>query len=48
MLEKRGEPFTHLELKKLIAAVDEDEDGQLSFREVWKQIIGHFYQIYLL
>ena len=34
MMEKRGEPLTHLELTKLIKEVDEDEDGKLCFREV--------------
>ncbi|XP_033107576.1 EF-hand domain-containing protein D2-like [Anneissia japonica] len=42
MMELRGEPLTHLELKKLIAAVDEDGDGKLCFREfmlMWKKCL---------
>ena len=34
MMEKRGEPLTHLELKKIISVVDEDQDGKINFREV--------------
>ncbi|XP_071944433.1 EF-hand domain-containing protein D2-like [Antedon mediterranea] len=42
MMELRGEPMTHLELKKLIAAVDEDKDDKLCFREfmlMWKKCL---------
>ena len=35
MMEKLGEPQTHLALKEMIKTVDEDNDGQISFREVW-------------
>ena len=34
MMEKLGEPQTHLALKEMIKTVDEDNDGQISFREV--------------
>ena len=34
MMEKLGEPQTHLALKAMIKEVDEDNDGQISFREV--------------
>ncbi len=34
MMEKLGEPQTHLGLKEMIKTVDEDNDGQISFREV--------------
>ena len=34
MMEKLGEPQTHLGLKAMIKEVDEDNDGQISFREV--------------
>ena len=34
MMEKLGEPQTHLSLKAMITEVDEDNDGQISFREV--------------
>ncbi|XP_034862742.1 EF-hand domain-containing protein D1 isoform X2 [Mirounga angustirostris] len=34
MMEKLGAPQTHLGLKNMIKEVDEDFDGQLSFREV--------------
>ena len=34
MMEKLGEPQTHLALKDMIRTVDEDNDGQISFREV--------------
>lgn len=34
MMEKLGEPQTHLGLKAMIKAVDDDNDGQISFREV--------------
>ena len=38
MMEKLGEPQTHLGLKNMIKEVDEDNDGQISFREVsWKE-----------
>ena len=33
MMEKLGAPQTHLGLKKMIAEVDEDQDGKISFRE---------------
>ena len=33
MMEKLGEPQTHLGLKSMIKEVDEDNDGQISFRE---------------
>ncbi|XP_061422340.1 EF-hand domain-containing protein D2-like isoform X2 [Lethenteron reissneri] len=33
MMEKLGAPQTHLGLKEMIAEVDEDFDGRLSFRE---------------
>ena len=38
MMEKLGEPQTHLALKDMIKTVDEDNDGEISFREVstWK------------
>ena len=34
MMEKLGEPQTHLNLKVMIKEVDEDNDGQISIREV--------------
>ena len=34
MMEKLGEPQTHLALKEMIKTVDEDNDGCISFREV--------------
>ena len=34
MMEKLGEPQTHLALKAMIKEVDEDHDNQISFREV--------------
>ena len=34
MMEKLGEPQTHLGLKAMIKEVDEDHDNQISFREV--------------
>ncbi len=39
MMEKLGEPQTHLGLKNMIKEVDEDNDGQISFREVSDVII---------
>ncbi|XP_077998311.1 EF-hand domain-containing protein D2-like [Glandiceps talaboti] len=33
MMEKLGAPQTHLGLKEMIATVDEDHDGQISYRE---------------
>ncbi|XP_054082737.1 EF-hand domain-containing protein D2 homolog [Zeugodacus cucurbitae] len=33
MMEKLGAPQTHLGLKQMIAEVDEDHDGKISFRE---------------
>ena len=37
MMEKLGSPQTHLSLKAMIKEVDEDNDGQISFREVRKK-----------
>lgn len=34
MMEKLGEPQTHVALKGMIKEVDEDDDGCLSFREL--------------
>ena len=34
MMEKLGEPQTHIGLKAMIKEVDEDNDGEISFREV--------------
>lgn len=34
MMEKLGEPQTHLALKEMIKTVDEDNDNEISFREV--------------
>ena len=34
MMEKLGEPQTHLALKEMIRTIDEDKDDQISFREV--------------
>ena len=34
MMEKLEAPQTFLSLKAMIKEVDEDEDGQISFREV--------------
>lgn len=33
MMEKLGAPQTHIGLKGMIAEVDEDNDGRISFRE---------------
>lgn len=33
MMEKLGAPQTHIGLKAMIAEVDEDNDGKISFRE---------------
>ena len=35
MMEKLGEPQTHLALKEMIRTIDEDRDDQISFREVY-------------
>ena len=34
MMEKLQAPQTHVGLKNMIAEIDEDNDGQVSFREV--------------
>ena len=34
MMEKLGEPQTHIALKEMIKVIDEDNDGCISFREV--------------
>ena len=39
MMEKLGEPQTHLGLKGMIKEVDEDNDGQISFREVGSNFV---------
>lgn len=36
MMEQLGEPQTHVALKQMIAEVDEDFDGNISYREVNK------------
>ena len=36
MMEKLGAPQTHVGLKAMIAEIDEDNDGKVSFREVIK------------
>lgn len=33
MMEKLQAPQTHLGLKEMIAEIDEDNDGKISFRE---------------
>lgn len=40
MMEKLGAPQTHLGLKAMIKEVDEDNDGQISFREVGPRETG--------
>lgn len=47
MMEKLGEPQTHLALKEMIKAVDEDNDGQISFREV-SQLLKCFHEFLTL
>ena len=47
MMEKLGEPQTHLGLKEMIKAVDEDNDGQISFREVTLSL-AYFFSISLI
>ena len=34
LMEKLGAPQTHMGLKNMIAEIDEDNDGKVSFREV--------------
>ena len=34
LMEKLGAPQTHVGLKNMIAEIDEDNDGKVSFREV--------------
>ena len=34
MMEKLQAPQTHVGLKNMIAEIDEDNDGQVSYREV--------------
>lgn len=34
MMEKLGAPQTHVGLKNMIAEIDEDNDGKVSYREV--------------
>ena len=48
MMEKLGEPQTHLALKAMIKEVDEDNDGQISFREVRKYNHGKAETLYRL
>eukprot|EP00731_Ephydatia_muelleri_P015191 Em0008g911a len=40
MMEKLGEPQTHIALKEMIKTVDEDNDGSISFREF--MLIFHY------
>lgn len=37
MMEKLGAPQTHVGLKSMIAEIDEDNDGKVSYREVQSQ-----------
>lgn len=37
MMEKLGAPQTHIGLKNMIAEIDEDNDGKVSYREVNSQ-----------
>ena len=48
MMEKLGEPQTHLALKEMIKAIDEDNDGEISFREVCVTCTSKRLQINLL
>lgn len=48
MMEKLGEPQTHIGLKAMIKEVDEDNDGQISFREVSEFLILKISFIFLL
>ncbi len=34
MMEKLGNPQTHLALKQMIMNIDKDKDGMISFKEV--------------
>ena len=34
VMEKLGAPQTHVGLKQMIAQIDEDHDGKVSYREV--------------
>ena len=43
MMEKLGEPQTHLGLKAMIKEVDEDNDGEISFREVNLDVLYNFF-----
>ena len=40
MMEKLGQPKTHLELKKMIAQVDKSGTGTLSYREFVEMMLG--------
>ena len=48
MMEKLGEPQTHIGLKAMIKEVDEDHDGQISFREVSEFLVLKMSCIFLL
>ncbi|XP_078697689.1 EF-hand domain-containing protein D2-like [Branchiostoma floridae x Branchiostoma belcheri] len=42
LMEKRGDPMTHLELKAIIKEVDEDKDGKINMREwlyLWSKVM---------
>ena len=43
MMEKLGAPQTHVGLKAMIAEIDEDNDGKVSFREVIIIPVLHFF-----
>jgi len=40
MLEKIGQPKTHLELKKMIKEVDKTNSGTISYREFLEMMLG--------
>ena len=48
MMEKLGAPQTHVGLKAMIAEIDEDNDGKVSFREVIIIPVLHFFFLALL
>lgn len=45
MMEKLGAPQTHVGLKNMIAEIDEDNDGKVSYREVNNGVLSLIHDV---
>lgn len=46
-MEKLGAPQTHVGLKNMIAEIDEDNDGKVSYREVNNGVLSLIHDVSL-